>query len=156
MVAAVLFQTVVVSLYVAGFAVAGFSFARLSKPTPDRGALRAIFMLIAVVVSLRFSPWSVRAVATCATLIAGGIAWYFGARERKREGRAAFAHPPFPEGHKPTFVERALRLFTPLRSFGVMLGICAYYLLSEGAGTQRERAAREHGHADSATHSSAR
>jgi hypothetical protein len=135
-------RTILVLLYVAGFAVMGFFAGRLPKPTPALLLPRAGFAVLAVGLSLSHAPWSFRVAATCATFVAVGVAWYFGARERKRDGFAPFAHPPLPEGHKPTFGERARRLFTPMRwMFGLVVVFNWLVLFVGDVGTRGERRA---------------
>lgn len=142
-VAFVLWWTVLTALYLTGFAVLGFVTARMPKPTPALVPQRAGFLVLVVGLSLSHTPWAVRVAATSATLIAVGVAWYFGARERKREGFPPFAQPPLPEGHKPTLRERAWRLYTPMRWMFGLVAITLLMLFWGDVGTRSERRARE-------------
>ena len=138
-------RTVFMLLYVALFAMLGFVYGRLPKPTPLRVHQLVGLSLYPAALPVSHMAWSFRVAATCATFVAVGVAWYFGARERKRDGFGPFAHPPFPEGHKPTFGERARRLFTPMRWMLGFVAFFTWFLLFMGeVGTPSERRAREH------------
>ncbi len=132
-------RTVFVLLYVALFAVMGFVYGRLPKPTPLRVHQLVGISLYPAALPLSHMAWSFRVAAACATVVAVAIAWYFGARERKRDGFAPFAHPPLPEGHNPTLGERARRLFTPMRwMFGLVVVFNWLVLFAGDVGTRGE------------------
>ena len=136
--------TIFALLFVALFALFGFVGGRFPKPTTSR-FVRAVGTLLPVSVWLPVSrmPWSWRVTTLCVAVIAIGVAWYFGARDRSRDGFPAFAHAPYPEGHSPTWRDRAKRVFTPKRGMAAMVALFTYMVLfAEGTGTRSEREAR--------------
>ena len=127
-------RTILALLFVTGFAVLGFVHARLPKPTPSRiPRIVGVFLFPVLALPVSHLPWPFRVGTVGATIVAVSIAWYFGARDRKRDGISPFAHAPFPEGHKPTLGARYLRLITPMRFIVVLVAFVSCFVLLVGS-----------------------
>lgn len=140
----VVMWTIFALLFIALFAGLGFLGGRFPKPTTSR-FVRVFGMIVGpqAWIPVSHMPWSWRVTTLCVAVIAIGVAWYFGARDRSRDGFPAFAHAPYPEGHSPTWRDRAKRVYTPKRGMAAMVALVTYMVLfAEGTGTRSEREAR--------------
>ena len=126
-------RTIFALLFISSFAVLGFVSGRLPKLSPSRvPRIVALFLFPVLALPVSHLPWPFRVGTVGATIVAMGIAWYFGARDRKRDGIAPFVRPPHPEGHKPTLSERYMRLITPMRFVVVLFAFSASFVLFAG------------------------